>query len=592
MLRTRLLLAFLAVLCLLAAVGMHALWTTRQVGRTVAETIATSARGLLLAERLKQEANRLGNALRQLRALDSFPHRAEFQAAREDLRRWLRSELEQTPEAGGRWQKLEAVETAVARLEERAADLTDTGRPLQVLQADEAALYAVLQAAEELAGYDTRLLAEAEARAALLTERSTAIFSLGLGAAVLFTLALAWILGGLLLQPIRQLTASAAALGEGRLERDVPVTSRDELGELARTFNTMAARLRAYRDAMTEKARQAQRTMEATLTSAPDPVFVVTKDGHTEARNPPAEALELAEGWPEGIAGPLQEVLATGTHYLPTEYSRIVTLQDRHYLPRILAIGDELTDFRGAALILQDVTKFRLLDDAKTNLVGTVSHELKTPLTSLRMSLYLLLEQQVGALSANQVELLETARNDADRLLRILNDLLDLSRIEGGVMSLDLAPVPVGDLLVEMAREVQPLTEAAGQTVTVTAEGAPARAPMDRDRIRHVFINLLTNASKYSPEGSGIVLYAEAADGGLVRFGVRDSGPGLNEAEQRRVFEKFYRVPGQAKKGAGLGLAICREIVVAHGGSIACSSAPGGGCDFHFLLPSDPNPQT
>ncbi len=592
MLRTRLLLGFLAVLALLAAVGAHALWTTRQLGRTVADTITVSARGLLAAEQLKQAANRLGNGLRQLRNLESFAHREEFQRSRDALQRLLQTEAELTPAAAERARRLEDIEAAVARLAARAEQLDATGRPLETLQADEAALFAVLQAAEQLAGYDARLLREAETRTALLTERSTAIFSLGLGAAVLLTLALAWILGGLLLRPIRALTASAAALGEGRLEQDVPVTSRDELGELARTFNTMAASLRAYRDAMTARAQRAQRTMEATLTSAPDPLFVIARDGTQEVRNPAAEALaagpEFAAGLPEELAVPLQQVLTTGQHYLPTDFSRVVTLRDRHYLPRILAIGDKLTDFRGAAIVLQDVTKLRLLDDAKSNLVGTVSHELKTPLTSLRLSVYLLLEQRIGGLSPAQRELVETARDEADRLLRILNDLLDLSRIESGVAAPRLEPVPVADLLEDMAREIRPILEAADQRLTVEVAAGLTTVPVDRDSLRHVFINLLTNASKYGPAGGEIRLGAAPTDDGFVRFAVRDDGPGIAPENQAKVFEKFYRVPGQSKKGAGLGLAICREIVVAHGGSIACSSAPGRGSEFSFLIPLRP----
>ena len=136
-------------------------------------------------------------------------------------------------------------------------------------------------------------------------------------------------------------------------------------------------------------------------------------------------------------------VLATDEHYLPTDYGRVVTFrvgrEDRHYLPRILAIGDKLTEFKGAAVILQDVTKFRLLDDAKTNLVGTVSHELKTPLTGLRMAVYLLLEKTLGPLEPAQREMLESARDDADRLLRILDSLLDLTRLEAGASVAEVA---------------------------------------------------------------------------------------------------------------------------------------------------------
>ena len=299
-----------------------------------------------------------------------------------------------------------------------------------------------------------------------------------------------------------------------------------------------------------------------------------------------ATGSEFAGGLPEILRPPLQEVLATGNHYLPTDYHRVVTLGGRHYLPRILAIGDPLADFRGAAIVLQDVTKFRLLDDAKTNLVGTVSHELKTPLTSLRLAVYLLLEAPPEAFTAQQRELLEQARDDADRLLRILDTLLDLSRIEGGVAAPQLEAVPVAGLLEGVAHEARVLIAASGHRLRVENTLGGVAVPVDPVGIRHVFMNLLTNAAKYSPPGAEILLYAHRADEGFLRCGVRDGGPGIEPEHRQRIFEKFYRVPGQAAKGAGLGLAICREIVVAHGGSIACDCPPGGGSDFHFLLPA------
>jgi len=335
--------------------------------------------------------------------------------------------------------------------------------------------------------------------------------------------------------------------------------------------------------------------MEATLTSTPDPLFVVAKDGTHEVRNPAAEELaataEFAGGFPEELAKHLQEVLNSGTHYLPTGYDQVVTArlgrEERYYLPRILAIGDALTGFGGAAMILQDVTKFRLLDDAKSNLVGTVSHELKTPLTSLRMAVYLLLEQQVGPLLPSQRDLLETARDDADRLLRILNDLLDLARLEGGSATINLRDdVSVESLLADMAREMKGIVDAADQKVEVLPEGDLRGIKIDPERLRHVFINLLANASKYSPSESIITLYARPGPEGFVRFGVRDQGPGIPAEFLPRVFEKFYRVPGQTRKGAGLGLTIAREIVVAHGGTISCASKRGEGSDFYFLLPA------
>jgi len=592
MLRTRLLLGFVLLLLLLSAVGAYAVWTTQELGKSVAAAVVANARGLIAAQQLKDEVNRLGSALRQVRAADTPGNRAEFETVRTACQVLVRDQLDTSDGGMERAARLEEINISLRRLADRATSASAASlRPLELMKADEAAVYSVLRTIDRLTEHDVGDLRLAEEKARRLTARTTAVFGAGVSVAVVLALIFAWGLGRALLQPIRQLTDSALALGEGNLDRDVPVTSHDELGELARTFNAMAAKLRVYRDAMAEKAQRAQRVMEATLTSAPDPLFVVSREGTHEVRNPAAEALaatpEFAAGFPEAIALPLREVLATGSHYLPTDYQRVVTVGDRHYLPRILAIGVELADFSGAAVVLQDVTKFRLLDDAKSNLVGTVSHELKTPLTSLRMAVYLLLEQQTGQLTPVQLELVEQVRNDTDRLLRILNDLLDLSRIESGVAAPHLKSVAVAGLLETMAREVRPVVEAAGQTLIVQAPAEPVTVQVDEDRIRHVFINLLTNASKYSPAGCAIRLYARSADEGFLRFGVVDNGPGIAEAYQSRVFERFFRIPEQTKKGAGLGLAICREIVVAHGGSIACSSAPGQGCDFHFLLPAD-----
>lgn len=591
MLRLRLLLGFFLLLALLSAVGAYAVWTTRELGRAVATTIAANARGLVAAQQLKAEVGRAGAILRQRRGADTPGLRAEFAAQMATGRALLRDQLAAAPGGGARGGLIEAIETALGRL----ADVAESPgaaslRPLELMKSDEAAVYAVLQSIDLLAAHDAAEVQRAEAMAQRLTARTTAVFGTGVGAAVLLALVFGWALGRALLDPIRALTTSAAALGEGNLERDVPVTSRDELGELARTFNAMAARLRTYRDALTARALRAQRAMEATLTSAPDPLWLVSREGVPEVANPAAAALaagpEFTGGMPEALRAPLQEVMATGTHYLPTDYQKVVTLGGRHYLPRILAIGDTLADYRGAAVVLQDVTKFRLLDDAKTNLVGTVSHELKTPLTSLRLAVYLLLEAPPEDLTPAQRELLEQARSDADRLLRILDTLLDLSRIEAGVTAPSLETVPVNRLLDELVQEARTLLAASGHRLRVENPLAAAVVRADPAGIRHVIINLLTNAAKFAPAGTEILLYAQPGDEGFLRFGVRDTGPGVAPEHRQRIFEKFYRVPGQAAKGTGLGLAVCREIVVAHGGSIACTEAPGGGADFHFLLPA------
>ena len=594
MLRTRLYLGLLPLLLLLIFMGGYALHTCLALSRSVEVTLVDNYRAMLATEEMKDAATRMNSALYQAQRGNALAARREFAEQHARFERSLRGQAmvaAGTSRAGA----VAGVDAAFGEQSRVDADFLHAGTlpPLDEMGRTETPLFSTLRALDALAQYDHEALQAELARAGRTTHTTVRLLVSAMGAAVVLSFCLAYLLSRSLLRPITALTSSAVALGEGTWDREVPVLSRDELGELARTFNAMAAKLRTFREATTARVLRAQRTMEATLTSSPDPVFVVGKDGAVELRNPAGDELaglpEFTDGLPPQLRQPLAGVLASGNHYLPTGYDRVLTLrvgrEDRHYLPRILSVGDTLTGFGGAAILLQDVTKFRLLDDAKNNLVGTVSHELNTPLTGLRMAVYLLLEQNVGSISPAQRELLETARDDADRLLRILNDLLDLSRLESGASALSRHAVPTEELLGAMAAEMKPIVEAAGQRITVRVGAGVRSVPVDRERIRHVFINLLTNASKYSPAGTEITLYAEATPDDFVRFGVRDEGPGIPPERLARVFEKFYRVPGQTKKGAGLGLALARELVVAHGGSIACTSAPGHGSDFHFVLP-------
>ncbi len=595
MLRTRLYLGLLPLLLLFIGVGLSAMYICRDLGRSIEGKLVASYRVMIGCHEMREAAIAMTEAVHQAQNGKMLEARPVFERHSGAFKRTL---MDQSFVSAGT-----ARTEALSKVGDAYEEMLKFGnvmfqRGIAVSQLDyyraERALYTTMQALEQLTYADYSELKKEATRVAEVARISINFVAVAMVVGIVLSLFLSYGLARSLLKPIRALTASAASLGDGNLDYDVPVTSKDELGELARTFNLMAAKLRAYRDATAAKVVRAQRTMEATLTSTPDPLFVVSRDGTPELRNPAAEEVaasaEFANGFPEWLLKPLRMVLSTGVHYVPTGYDHGVTVHigraERHYLPRILSIGDTLTGFGGAAMILQDVTKFRLLDDAKTNLVGTVSHELKTPLTSLRMAVYLLLEENFGKLTPAQKDLLETARDDADRLLRILNDILDLSRIESGIASLNLREVAVPDLLDDMAREMKAITEDAHQTIVVRIAEGVSTVRADPDRLRHVFINLLANASKYSPDGSTITLYAQPAVDAMVRFGVRDQGPGIAEESQPYVFEKFYRVPGQTRKGAGLGLTIAREIVLEHGGVIACSSRVGEGSDFYFLIPA------
>jgi NtrC-family two-component system sensor histidine kinase KinB len=305
-----------------------------------------------------------------------------------------------------------------------------------------------------------------------------------------------------------------------------------------------------------------------------------------------APAADPAVAWEP--AQPLQslirDVLAGRGDHLPLSLEQAIPLydgaQERYYLPRVVAIRTERDELIGAAVALADVTKFHLLDRLKSDMVATVSHELKTPLTSVQMAIHLLLEEVIGPLTSKQVELLLAARQDSDRILTMINDLLDLTRIEQGRVKLDLEPLPAADLVDEAVARFQPQAHARGVTLTAKADGSGRTVMVDRDRIEHIFDNLIVNAIQHTNRG-GAVHVGVIADGEHTRFVVEDNGEGIPPEHLSRLFEKFYRVPtARHSGGAGLGLAIVREIVTAHGGEIGVDSAPGKGTKFTFALPA------
>jgi signal transduction histidine kinase len=241
-------------------------------------------------------------------------------------------------------------------------------------------------------------------------------------------------------------------------------------------------------------------------------------------------------------------------------------------------------------VVLSDVTKFRLVDQLKSDMVSTVSHELKTPLTGLQMAIHLLLEEVVGPLNAKQTELLLSARQDSDRLLAMVNDLLDLTRIEQGRVKLDREPTAPADLVSEAIERFEPKADSAGVRLKGAVGFGLPPVLVDRERVSHVFDNLIGNSLAHTGRGGSIDL-AAAAEGGSVRFTVKDTGEGIPPEHLPRIFDRFYRVPGsRSTSGAGLGLAIAKEVVVAHGGQIDVTSKEGVGSTFRFTLPVSDGP--
>lgn len=321
----------------------------------------------------------------------------------------------------------------------------------------------------------------------------------------------------------------------------------------------------------------------------PSPFFLVEKEGRVVCLNPPATAmlslLGLVDRLPPVVQRLVEASLGQGLDHLPDHPAQAVYIRmgekDAYYLPRIF----RLPDGGGAAVMLIDVTRVRWIDELKTGQIATVSHEIKTPLTAIRVMLHLLLEKKFGDLNADQEEMMRTACGDCERLLRTLNHLLELSRLEAGAEQLQMSPEKPAELAAAAVRAAAEIAALRGIRFEVEALPGCPGVRVDAARFGHVMGNFLSNAVKFSPARSTVRVRTAPGEGGFVRFSVIDQGAGIAEEFHNRIFDRFFRLPGSGSEGVGLGLSIAREIVRAHQGRVGLVSAPGRGCEFYCELP-------
>jgi NtrC-family two-component system sensor histidine kinase KinB len=401
--------------------------------------------------------------------------------------------------------------------------------------------------------------------------------------------------GRWILRPIRRLIRSAEEIKQGNLELVVQTDSHDEIGQLSEAFNEMALALRESRRSDQTRLTRIQRATEQTFNSLPDAVAIVDPGGKVDVATETARnVFELKPGkqirgqpsrWMDEI---FTEALRTGRTIQPRGEQRViqhfVNGEEHYFRPEAIPILGRDMQPTGVVLVLQDVTQERKQEELKRGVIATVSHQLKSPLTSIRMAIYLLLEEKIGSLTPKQMELLVAAREDSDRLHSILNNLLDISRIESGKVEMNFRKVSPHSMVFEALEPFQMDFKDRGVALGTELSDDLPEVWVDTARMNHVFANLLSNALRYTPPG-GTVTVLGKADEEWVQFSVSDSGKGIPSQYLARIFEQFFRVPDQgAETGAGLGLAIVKEIVEAHGGTIKVESRLGEGTTFIFTL--------
>jgi two-component system, NtrC family, sensor histidine kinase KinB len=405
-----------------------------------------------------------------------------------------------------------------------------------------------------------------------------------------------------ILQPAEKLTQSVRKISEGQLNQKIDVTTDDEIGELGREFNKMTERLRTYEQLNIHQLIAEKKKSETIVESIADPVIVTDQRGALMLMNQAAATVFDVHGsnWQ---AKPLREVIGNQSwaEVLEPNGSQRTEKENRdqlfafvrnnvtlYFRPRQAQIVDEQGNVQGIVTLLQDVTRFKDLDRMKSEFIATVSHELRTPLTSLSMGIDILSEGVVGSVNQRQKDLLVAAKDDSERLRKLVKGLLDLSKLESGKYEMKKELVDFRTLVAEAVRPLRlPFEE---KQIHLELE-VPERLPnyfADPHQLMWVVTNLLSNALRYTDRGGKVHLGAKEEEGRLL-VTVTDTGHGIPREHQETVFDKFVQVKSSTETtpgSVGLGLAIAREVVEAHGGRIWLESTVGVGSTFFFTLPT------
>lgn len=419
------------------------------------------------------------------------------------------------------------------------------------------------------------------------------------GALIVAGIALAFFLAGKIVRPVQALSAVTARIAGGDFDARAEIVSRDEIGLLAAEFNRMAERLRQLRHSDLGKLVVAQQTTEATIDSLYDPVLVTDAQGCVTKLNPAAEEIFGSEAQCLGklisevardsqIALAVSETLKSQRPVAGEGVGAVlpVAINGSEYAFRLRAtpLRDDEGRMIGTVTLLEDITRLREIDQLKSEFIATASHELRTPLTSVQMGVHLLLENAAGELNEQQRDILFTCREDCERLEKLMRDLLDLSKIEAGESKPQMAPIAATSLLKAAADSLRPQVESKEIRLHLDAPIALPPVLADRLQIERVLANLISNAVRHTRRGGDIRITATASDNHLI-ISVSDTGSGIPAEYLPRIFDKFVQVPNAPTGGAGLGLAISKQIIEAHGGQITVQSELGCGATFTFTLP-------
>ncbi|MGG3998324.1 ATP-binding protein [Anoxybacillus kestanbolensis] len=418
------------------------------------------------------------------------------------------------------------------------------------------------------------------------TKQTTKFIFLAAFIAIVLTTVFAFFLSTRITAPLRKMRQVAFEIARGKFDSKVPIVTHDEIGELAMAFNQMGRQLQFHINALNQEKEQ----LASILSSMADGVITLNRNGEVLITNPPADRFLQAWYYEQGQRDDLLPLPPQVNELFKKavteekEQAAEIALQGRNWVIVMTPLYNGKV-IRGAVAVLRDMTEERRLDKLRKDFIANVSHELRTPIAMLQGYSEAIVDD-IAATEEEKKELAKVIYDESLRMGRLVNDLLDLARMEAGHLTLHHEQVPLKPYIERIIHKFQALAKEKGVHLLVEMNDELI-VSFDPDRIEQVLTNLIDNALRHTDEGGEVRVIVDANEE-VVRISVQDSGSGIPEEDLPFVFERFYKADKartRGRSGTGLGLAIAKNIVEAHKGTITVHSKLGEGTTFTFTLP-------
>lgn len=414
------------------------------------------------------------------------------------------------------------------------------------------------------------------------------IIYISAGIAIILTTVFAFFLSTRINAPLRKMKEAATNAAKGKFNVNIPIVTKDEIGELAKAFNKMAKEIQDYIEALNQEKEQ----LASVLSSMADGVITFDRNGKIVQTNPPAERFlqswyyeqdmnqDAHEEIPNEIKNLFEKVVS-----LEKEQLAEISIQGRTWVVIMTPLYSQAY-VRGAVAVLRDMTEERRMDKLREDFIANVSHELRTPISLLQGYSEAIVDNVAGSIEEMR-ELGKIIYDESLRMGRLVNELLDLAKLETGNIQLEKTEVEIMTFTERVTRKFQAMAKE--QKITLSFEKSEEKAYMaiDTDRIEQVLTNLIDNALRHTSENGKVTVRVKVLSKGI-KFEVQDTGSGIPEEDLPFVFERFYKADKartRGRSGTGLGLAIAKNIVESHGGEIYVHSIVNKGTTFSFFLP-------